>query len=165
MNRAAIVETESISPLSDYEIKRGKPMPDKNHSIIQSRLNYALTRDNGSDYSILTEINVDFPVRERVPDLAIYPILNFNPDENELRMEEVPLGAIEILSEAQSPRELLKKRSEYFFGGVKSYWFVLPALRTVYVYSAPDTYELFTHRDILKDPILNIELDLKEIFR
>jgi Uma2 family endonuclease len=161
----AVATIPDVAILSDYEKERGKPMPDKNHAIIQSRIVTKLSVKYEDNYTVLTEINLDLPVRERVPDLAIYPILDFQPDDNEMSMVVPPLGAIEILSEAQSPRELLKKRTEYFIGGVKSYWIVLPAFRTIYVYSSPDEYEIFKHTQILEDKILDIELDLKDIFK
>ncbi|MFN4256986.1 MAG: Uma2 family endonuclease [Saprospiraceae bacterium] len=150
---------------SDYEIERGKPMPDKNHAIIQGRLVSRLDRLYENLYTILPEINLDLPTRERVPDLAIYPPLDFDPDNNEVRMSEPPLGAIEILSEMQNLSDLMLKRAEYFNAGVQSYWLVVPALRTVYVFYAPDDYDVFSRKDKLVDKKLGIELDLGEIFK
>lgn len=160
-----MADTTATIATSDYELERGKPMPDKNHAIIQGRLTSALDRMYGNRYSILPEINLDLPIRSRVPDLAIYPPIAFDPDNNEVRMTEPPLCAVEILSELQSPYELMKKRSEYFLAGVKSYWMVLPGLRTVYVFRSPEDYDIFSHRDRLVDQVLDIELDLGEIFR
>lgn len=140
-------------------------MPDKNHAIVQGKLIFHLLLNYQEKYSVLSEINLDLPVRERVPDLAIYPPIAFDPDNNEVRMTVPPLCAVEILSEMQSPYELMKKRSEYFLAGVKSYWMVLPGLRTVYVFRSPEDYDIFSHRDRLVDRVLDIELDLGEIFR
>jgi Uma2 family endonuclease len=150
---------------SDYETERGKPMPDKNHSIIQGRLMSKLDQTYGDRYSILPEITLDLPIRERVPDLAIYSPLDFNPDDNEVRMDELPLCAIEIISEMQPISVLMKKRSEYFLAGIKSYWLVMPSMRSIYVFENLEDFEIYTYKDCLIDKTLNIELDLGKIFR
>ena len=151
--------------LSDYEIERGKPMPDKNHAFIQGNLLYFIRLKYGGNFSLLPEINLDLPIRERVPDLAIFPPMDFVADENEIRMRQVPLGVIEILSAKQDLTELMIKCSEYFSAGVKSYWLALPALKTIYVFYSPDEYVIYSGKDILQDKKLNIELDLVDIFK
>jgi Uma2 family endonuclease len=151
--------------LSNYEIERGKPMPDKNHAIIQGRLVSRLDQNFGERFTILPEINLSLPTRERVPDLAIYPPLSFDPANNDIRMTQLPLCAIEILSEMQNLTELMTKCGEYFSAGVPSYWLVLPTLRSIYVFHSKDDYEVFSHKEHLVDKALGIELDLKEIFR
>jgi Uma2 family endonuclease len=160
-----MVETYALEVLSDYEIERGKPMPDKNHAMIQGRLMSRLDRYYGEKYTILTEINLDLPTRERVPDLAIYPPLTFDPDNNEIRMVQRPLCAIEILSEMQSLNELSKKCGEYFSAGIPSYWLVLPALKSIYVFHSRQDYTIFSYKNRLVDKVLDIELDLGDIFR
>jgi Uma2 family endonuclease len=102
---------------------------------------------------------------DRVPDLAIYPVREFTPGEDEITMAEAPLGVIEILSPSQSRTELIAKSAGYFKVGVKSYWLVLPDLKSVYVFSAPNEYDVFTRDEQLSDKLLGIELDLGEIFR
>lgn len=156
--------TTSIA-LSQYEIERGKPMPDKNHAFVQGNFMFLLRLKYGALFTLLPEINLDLPIRERVPDLAIYPPMIFAPDQNEIRMREVPLGVVEILSARQDLTELMIKCSEYFSAGVKSYWLALPALCTVYVFYAPNEYEIFSGKDVLKDKVLGIELDLTDIFK
>jgi Uma2 family endonuclease len=159
---------EDFAPIttnSDYETERGKPMPDKNHSIIQGNLIFSLRLATKNRFSILPEITLDLPIRERVPDLAIYEPLIFDPDNNEVRMDEFPLCAIEIISEMQPISVLMKKRSEYFLAGIKSYWLVMPSMRSIYVFENLEDFEIYTYKDRLIDKTLNIELDLGEIFR
>lgn len=151
--------------LSEYEIERGKPMPDKNHAFVQSNFLYFIRLKYGNSFRLLSEINLDLPVQKRVPDVAIFPPMVFQPDQNEIWMREVPLGVIEILSAKQDLAEMMIKCSEYFSAGVKSYWLALPALRTVYVFYSPKDYEIFSGSDLLKDKNLGIELDLEEIFK
>lgn len=156
----AIIEPE----VSDYELERGKPMPDLNHSIIQSNLLFVLRLKMQKGFSILPEIHVKLVKRDRVPDLAIYSLVNFEPRHNTLVMTQPPICAIEILSEMQKLSDLMSKNDEYFEAGVQSYWLVLPQLQSIYVFNSADEYDIFTRKDILKDKILDIELDLGEIF-
>jgi len=151
--------------LSEYEIERGKPMPDKNHAFVQGNLLNQLFLKYRTQFRALPEINLDLPLRERIPDVAIFPPMVFMPDQNEIRMREVPLGVIEILSAKQDLTEMMIKCSEYFSAGVKSYWLAIPALRTVYVFYSPKDYEIYSGTDLLKDKNLSIELELSEIFK
>ena len=160
-----ILELDAPVALSDYEIERGKPMPDRNHAIIQSNLLFSLRVTTRARFSILTEIHIDMPIRDHVPDLAIYEPLIFDPDANELSMLKPPLCAIEILSEMQNINVLMKKNHEYFDVGVLSYWLVLPSLRTIYVFHNINDRTVFSYEDRLVDKKLNIELDLSEIFK
>lgn len=118
-----------------------------------------------NQYSILPEINVTVSKHDRVPDIAIYPVMEFVPEEDVIHMKTPPPGVIEILSPTQDLTELIQKSAAYFKKGVKSYWLVLPSLRSIYVFSEPGEYRNFTYRDVLLDEQLGIELDLKEIFR
>jgi Uma2 family endonuclease len=154
----------TIEALSDYEIERGKPMPSKNHAIVQGNLLFHI-RSKAPHLRVLPEINIEFFDRERVPDLAIYDNVVFTPGDDELRLTEMPLGLIEILSPRQNIADLMVKRSEYFAAGVKSYWLVIPDLLTIYVFYSADDYDIFTRKETLRDRVLDIELSLADIFR
>lgn len=156
----AILEPE----VSDYELERGKPMPDLNHSLLQRRLLLRFDRHYENRYTILPELHIKLLKRDRVPDLSIYAPLSFEPRHNTLVMTQPPLCAIEILSEMQKLSDLMSKNDEYFEAGVLSYWLVLPHLQSIYVFHTADEYDVFTRKDILKDKTLDIELDLAEIF-
>jgi len=155
---------EEVLTLSDYEIERGKPMPSKNHAIVQANLLLAI-QPKYPHLRILPELTIDFSTRDRVPDLAFYRSVTFTPGDDETVMTEIPLGLIEILSPSQSPSDLMLKRSEYFSAGVQSYWIVLPDFLTIYVYHAPDVFEVFSKNEVLLDEKLGIELPLSEIFK
>lgn len=150
---------------SPYEIERNKPMPSLNHSITQKRLVVGLDNKYRHRYEILPEIKIEMEPKDRVPDIGIYAPQEFRPNEDELKMYDAPLGVIEILSPTQDLTSLISKSAQYFQKGAQSYWLVLPALRTIYVFNEPGEYENFTYRDILRDEKLGIELDLKEIFK
>ena len=150
---------------SEYELERDKPMPSKNHAIVQGNLHFMIRSAYGKRYRILPEVSIVISSKEKVPDIAIYPSMEFTPGEDETRLETAPLGVIEILPPSQSLTELITKSAAYFEGGVLSYWLVLPDLRSIYVFSAPGEYESFNKEDKLEDPRLEIELELKDIFK
>ena len=147
---------------SDYETERGKPMPSKHHSFTQTNLILKIGSQYSQKYRLGSELSLDLPERERVPDLVIYPSMPFG--EEEVKMSQIPLGVIEILSPTQNHVDLMQKKAEYFRAGVKSYWLVFPDLRSVYVYYSVSDYEVFGQDETLLDKVLNIEVSLPEIF-
>lgn len=147
---------------SDYGIERDKPMPSKHHSFVQANIIGLLKILYKKRFRLGSEISLDLSIRERVPDIGIFPQMPFG--EEEIRMSEPPLGVVEILSPTQSIFELIEKRREYFAAGVKSYWLVFPELRSVYIYSSPEDYDVFAKNGQLQDRVLGIELDLEEVF-
>ncbi len=149
---------------SAYEKERNKPMPSKNHAIVQTNLIVELSKVFQGERRLLTEINIALPGGERIPDLAIYNALDFTPGQDEVRVQEVPKTIIEILSPKQNLSELISKASEYFAAGIQSYWLVLPDLCSIYVFKAPNDYEVFVKDQTLKDPSLSLELALTSIF-
>ena len=149
---------------SAYEKERNKPMPSKNHAIVQTNLVIGLAKILNANFRILTEITLNFPSGARIPDLAIYGSLEFTPGQDEIRMKEMPKGVIEILSPTQSLNDLTSKASEYFTAGVLSYWLVLPDLCSIYVFKAPNEYQVFIKDQTLSDPKLGLELPLSSIF-
>ncbi len=163
---ALLVEPQTFEAtvLSDYEIERDKPMPSKNHALLQDNISFALNLSYRSAYSILPEIALGTPGKGSVPDLAVYPKLNLDVRHDVTRLSEPPLVAIEILSPEQNIQDLIEKTDRYFAFGVKSCWIVLPSLKTIIVYSGPDTFEYVKANAILKDPNTSFELDLSKVF-
>ncbi len=155
--------TEEIAALTEYETEREKPMPSKHHSIIQGNLSFFIRLIYKDLFRVLPEISLVLPIRDRVPDLAIYPPMEYG--EEEIKMTQIPLCLVEILSPTQNHIDLLIKRRQYFDAGVKSYWLVFPDPKSVYVYSNPDEFEVYSYRDVLKDTTLGIELPLADIFK
>jgi Uma2 family endonuclease len=156
---------ETVLVQSEYELERGKPVPSKNHAIVQGNIYFLLRQKYESTYRFVTEVSILMHEKERIPDLAIYEQLEFTPGNDEVRLETPPLAAVEILSPTQSLADLIAKSYRYFEAGVKSYWLVLPDLTSIYVFSAPNEYEVFAKKGTLKDTQLNIELDLEAIFK
>ena len=153
----------AVTELSDYELDRGKPIPSKNHAIIQGNLVFALSISCQERYRILPEVKLNTPPNDLVPDIAIYPLLAFDSLHDEVKMGEMPLGVIEIISLAGG-QELVNKLSRYFDLGVKSCWLVQPTFRIITVFSDKNTFKTFIEGE-LRDELLDIRLDLKRIFR
>lgn len=151
---------------SQYEIERGKPMPSKNHSYIQYRIGKLIDRKYIDVFLPLPELSIDLgDGKTRVPDIAIYKEIDYTPGDDEVNVVNMPLGVVEILSPKQHISDLIIKSKDYFDAGIKSYWLVLPDLKTIYVFSDKNEYEVYAKNDKLIDNQLNIELDLGELFK
>lgn len=149
--------------LTPYETERGKPVPSRNHASVQTNLIFAFAPYR-NELRILSEIGLELANWESVPDIAVYPKMEIDFLHDEISMKEPPLTVIEILSPTQSLQELVSKAEKYFEHGVKSCWLALLSLRNVYVFSSPTEYTVFTHKDVLNDPVLSVEMPLGEVF-
>lgn len=148
---------------NSYEVQRGKPMPSEIHGYIQGRL-IARLYTHEDKYNILSELSLELNDWGSVPDIAIYPKRKMNFREDRTEVTTPPLCAIEILSPSQSLQELVNKASSYFQHGVKSCWLVIPSLENIYVFSSPESYNIFRSNQTLSDAALGIELELSKIF-
>jgi Uma2 family endonuclease len=157
------METLELIPLSDYEKERGKPMPSKNHGLIQSSLIFILSLNFRKDFSFPTELTIQLDGKDYVPDICIYPKMQFNGRQDEIRMTDLPLTAIEIISPTQGQEDIMKKFEAYFSNGIKSCWFVQTFNDSISVF-LPDNQVLVFHNEILTDPTNQIAIDLKEVF-
>ena len=84
-----------------------------------------------------------------------------------LRMTDMPVLAIEILSPKQGIYDIKQKFQAYFALGIPSCWLVQPEIEAVTVYSAIDQFKLFdrSHGDTeIVDTVLGIHLSLEKIF-
>jgi Uma2 family endonuclease len=78
----------------------------------------------------------------------------------------VPDLAIEVLSGSNTPREMERKRGEYFSQGVSVVWEIDPETRTATVYKADGTVIELTESDRLDggDVLPGFSLELRELF-
>jgi len=154
-----------VVELSQYEIERNKPVPSKNHSIVQSNILVVLGGRYRKSYSFFSELDIIMPQKPNcVPDIAIYPKLKIDFLDDVIGMTEMPLTAIEIVSSSQSDYEIVRKINRYFQAGVKSCWLVNPPLQAISVYSEIGKYAFFKADMTLSDPVTNVELPLAEVF-
>ena len=155
----------NISETDEQIKRRKKSMGSKNHSILQYNLILQLGFKYHKTFQFIPELSIDIDGFEKIPDLAIYKDLEITPEADEIRVKKLPLGVVEILSPTQSLTELIVKSHTYFDGGISSYWLVIPTLKSIYVYSAKGEHKVYTNENILKDTVLNIELDLSKVFK
>lgn len=159
------METVAVLPEElTYEQERGKPMPSKNHAIIQTRLVAYFDRAYGDRLDALSELSLQLPDQKVVPDLAIYPKVAFDPLNDETSMTQVPLGVVEIISPSQGQEELIEKARRYFEAGVQSYWLVNPAFKIIHVTHDARSFRTVTE-GLLRDEVLGVEVELGVVFR
>jgi Uma2 family endonuclease len=98
--------------------------------------------------------DVSFVSWERLPD-RLGPIPAMAPDL-----------AIEVLSEANTPREMQRKLREYFEAGTRLVWYFDPKARTVTVYTAPDQFLVLDETQSLDggDVLPGLVVPLRELF-
>ncbi len=153
-----------VDELTDYEIERGKPMPDTIHAALQSNLSFELKFAHRQQYRILSELSLATIPDGTTPNLAIYPAFALDYDHRTAKRSDPPLVCIEIQSPSQSTEEMVDKTAIYFRFGVKSCWIVVPAVKGVFVYDRPGHYQFFRHDETLRDPNLGLELALSAVF-
>ncbi len=152
-------------------VEESYDMGSYNHSYLQTRLGKLLDSDK---YTAFSDLSLDvstfdlsqfkFSVKEELkPDVCLYPKRKFHRPNDILKMSEMPLLAIEILSPKQGSYDILEKFKVYFALGIKSCWLVEPAIETIAVYSSLDKRINFVC-DKVVDDILGIQLPMVEIF-
>jgi Uma2 family endonuclease len=165
-------------------------MSSKNHGLIQARL--AAVINVLDDYNVATELSLDVSdvnrqkiltkygltaTRELKADVAIYRADEFDfadPDDEDesnnidsLRVQEMPISTMEIVSPSQSSYEILQKCRAYLAMGVKTCWLIDPNLKTIIVYSGAirnkKTYLAENNAEV-EDAILNIKISIDKLF-
>ncbi len=154
--------TETLSP---YELERGKPMPSRHHSKLQGRLTHALLSRYESQFDVLPELSLSLTTGDATPDVAIYPVTLENWERDEIKESEPPITAMEILSPTQAINDLVEKaRDVYLAAGVKSVWFIIPPLKSVYILYPNSPTEVFG-AGLIADNATNIEIQSEELFK
>lgn len=139
-------------------------MPSKLHGYIQARLLVNLDNAYGNQYSLFSELSLKLGNWDSVPDISIFPKMEIDYSEDEIKVIEAPLCAIEIISPSQSLQDLISKARQYFSYGVKSCWLVIPGLKNIYVFSSPTQYQMFRDTETLNDPVIGVSLELSKVF-
>ena len=150
-------------------------MPSRKHSFAMGRITGLLFNDER--FTIMPELSLDasqidlspFDIKtkdELIPDISVY---SYQVDSggalDELKMKEMPLLAIEILSPRQGMNDMVAKLQAYFALGIKSCWLVIPAIQSITVYPKPNQYKTFDiNDDELVDNIMDIHLPIHKIF-
>lgn len=145
-----------------------------NHASVQVNLAYLLKRTG--QYRVCSELSLDISSAdlsqydlalksEVIPDICIYPNRKLSEPNDILRMKEMPILAIEVLSPKQGNYTIKQKFKLYFELGIQSCWLVDPSNKIVNVYSSIDKNRLFDEQDDeVVDEVVGIHLAVSEIF-
>jgi len=159
----------------DDDVLEESKMGSVNHSLTQAKITGLLVNDER--FSVMTELSLDisshdfsqygFKAKEEIkPDICAYPNDVWLQDSDLVKMTDMPLLAIEILSPSQGTKELKDKIHVYFDLGVKSCWLVVPDLKTISVFSQPTQFKNFDMCDEeLIDEIMDIHFPIQNVFR
>lgn len=135
-----------------------------NHSRLTFRLSYLLAQYD-DEFDIMPELELELSTGRSKPDIAIFPNLQYNWEEDIIRFTQAPITAIEILSPTQAFDELTTKiRKTYFPAGVRSAWIVVPSIKTIHVFTTDRQVLTFKDSSLL-DKTTNISLLMSEIFK
>ncbi len=135
--------------------------PSLNYSYYQTNASYTLK--NQKKFSVFTELSLQIEGKEYIPDVCVYPPMKINRNRDILRMTEMPLLAIEILSPTQGTKEIIDKFEVYFANGIKSCWLIEPATSTITVYNSLDKSKTFLEGEVI-DTVLGLNIAISEIF-
>ena len=149
---------------TQYEKERGKPMPSKNHSIIQGNVYFQLRNQYGNQFDIYPELSLELTSGGAVPDICIYDKTPRDWQVDVVKTKNPPLLAIEILSPRQIFDDITDKISDiYFPAGMKSVWVILPKVESVMLFRPNEKTKTY-NGGILQDTESGFELDIDKIF-
>jgi len=164
--------TPVLGEINESEVEECSDVGSFNHGYLLVKLGvlfdrleaYTAVGELSLDVSGVDLSKFDVKAREEIkPDLCLYPKRGLSQPKDILRMREMPLLAVEILSPKQGLYEIIEKFRLYFELGIRSCWLVEPVLRTVTVYSSSNEWQTFVSGDVVDEP-LNIRITLNELF-
>lgn len=149
------------SMVAEVNTEEAIDMGSFNHSYIQAAVTRLLF--DLKTYTVLTDLSIEINGVEYRPDVCLYPRRTMNPARDIVRMTEMPLLVIEVLSPTQGVQDVLDKSKVYFEAGITSCWLIYPSALTVVVYASPDHFTSFSGGDVI-DEKMDIRLPLREMF-
>lgn len=146
----------------EYEIDR--PMSSKNHARVETRIATLLSLGYEEQYDILSQVSLQLK-EKYTPDISIFPLMEYDWSEDEIRLSIPPITTIEIISPKQALTDVTDKiYKDYFPSGVQSAWVVIPTLRSIHILLPDQSILTFTSGK-LHDPVTNIEIEVGAIFK
>ena len=134
-----------------------------NHSRLTYRLSVLLSAYEDK-YDIMPELELELTSGRGKPDVAIFPKLTYNWEEDVIRYTNPPITAIEILSPTQAFDSLTTKiRKIYFPAGVQSAWLVVPSVKAVHLFLPGQPVSIITSGNFY-DPASTVSLSIDSIF-
>ncbi|ACK72670.1 protein of unknown function DUF820 [Gloeothece citriformis PCC 7424] len=163
-------ETKPASEYIDGVIEQ-KPMPQGEHSIIQTRLVTAINEVALSKKLALafTELRCTFGGRSIVPDLSVFVwdrIPKTSTGRIVNRFEICPDWMIEILSPEQSTNKIIRKIIFSLKGGTQLAWLIDPEDESVTIFYPNQLPEVKEKEEILPvlDSLKDWQLSVEEMF-
>jgi len=136
--------------------------PSYHHAYLSSHLIIALSRLK--EYSIFSELTLQIDGKDYIPDICLYPKRQIKFASGDiLKMTEMPLLAIEVLSPTQGMLEIVDKFRIYFAAGIKSCWLIIPMAQSVVIYNSIEDAKTFNSGDLI-DAAMSIQLPIVAIF-
>lgn len=134
-------------------------MPSLNHSYICAQVMRQLLQDER--FQPLPELTLDLG-NGITPDISVFPKEKIRPDffEDILKVQELPVLAIEVISSSQNIRAILEKSKLMVNSGVKTVWAVEPYGRSIFVMDRQGK-KLFHEGKIVSE---GITVDFSEVF-
>ena len=138
-----------------------KMSPSYNHAYLQ--VNIGTLFKLIPDFSVFSELTLTINGADYVPDIVVYPKRPITYYHDMLKVTDIPLLIVEILSPTQGMQELIDKFVMYLQAGVKSCWLVQPYGQSVMVWTSPETYRHVVEGDLVDDA-LGLRIPLTQIF-
>ena len=141
------------------EHEQVKEMPSLNHSYICAQIMRQLLQDE--KIQPLPELTLDVE-KGLTPDISVFPKEQIHPDffEDVLKVQQLPILAIEVVSSSQSIHTILEKANLLVQAGVKTVWTVEPYGRSIFVITSQGK-KLF-HEELVESE--GIQVDFAKVF-
>ncbi len=141
------------------EQEQEEDMPSLNHSYLCAQIMRQLLENE--EIQPLPELTLDIE-KGLTPDISVFPKEQIQPNffEDVLKVQQMPILAIEVVSSSQSIHTILEKADLLVQAGVKTVWTVEPYGRSVFVISQRGK-ELY-HQELVASE--GIEVDFAKVF-
>lgn len=135
--------------------------PSLYHSAIAINIGGELVKQK--EFRAHSELTVVIDNVDYQPDISVYKRkeLHYISEQDEIKAQELPLLAIEIVSPSQTMNDLIKKADFYIEAGIQSAWIVHPQTHSITV-KTKDSAKIY-HEGVLED-VTGIKVDLSIIF-
>lgn len=134
-------------------------MPSLNHSYVCAQIMKQLLQND--EIQPLPELTLDID-KGLTPDISVFPKAKVHPNffEDVLKIQQLPLLAIEVVSSSQSVQEILAKAVLLVNAGVSTVWAIEPYGRSVFVIS--DQAKTLFHEEPVESD--GIKVDFAKVF-
>jgi Uma2 family endonuclease len=159
MKESEIGENSMLEDTLTMSQEQGEEMPSLNHSYICAQIMHQLLQDE--KIQPLPELTLDVE-NGLTPDISVFPKGQIRPNffEDVLKVKQLPLLAIEVISSSQSIQAILEKARLLVNSGIKTVWAVEPYGRSIFVINK-DGKKLF-HEEIAESE--GIRVDFSKVF-